>query len=158
MKSQSVGKKAFIVFFVIVILFSAVVETLICRGGSEWLYMILMWIPAVAATVANCVFFRENREPFSLKKLFAMGGFRKCKLRYVLLGCLLPLIYLLIPYMVYWWLYPENFFYHGVSVWVILRDITPIMVIGTFISLQSPWGKKSAGGASWCLRCTKSWD
>ena len=142
MKSQSVGKKAFIVFFVIVILFSAVVETLIFRGGSEWLYMILMWIPAVAATAANCLSFREKGETFSVKKLFAMGVFRKCKLRYVLLGCLLPLIYLLIPYMVYWWLYPENFFYHGVSVGVILRDITPIMVIGTFISLQSALGEE----------------
>ena len=130
MKSQSIGKKALIVFFVIVILFSAVVETLICRGGSEWLYMILMWIPAVAATAANCVSFRENGEPFSLKKLFSMGGFRKCKLRYVLLGCLLPLAYLLIPYMVYWRLYPENFAYHGDPLVLVLKDILPVLVIG----------------------------
>ena len=78
---------------------------MICRGGSEWLYLILMWIPALAATVANCISFRENREPFSAKKLLAKGGFRKCKLRYVLLACLLPLVYLLIPYIVYWRLY-----------------------------------------------------
>ena len=79
-------------FSAIVILISAVVETLICRGGAEWLYIVLMWIPAMAATVANCVFFRENGEPFSLKKLFTLGGFRRCKLRYVLLGCLLTRI------------------------------------------------------------------
>ena len=48
--NRSIGKKAFITFFVIVILFSAVVETMICRGGSEWLYMVLMWIPA-----ASCI-------------------------------------------------------------------------------------------------------
>ena len=81
MKSQSIGKKALIVFFAIVILLSTVTETLICRGGPEWLYLILMWIPALAATVANCISFRENGEPFSLKKLFAKGGFRKCRLR-----------------------------------------------------------------------------
>lgn len=92
MNNRSIGKKAFIIFFAIVILLSAVVETLICRGGPEWLYLVLMWIPAMAATVANCVSFQENGEPFSVKKLFARGGFRRCALRYVLLGCLLPLV------------------------------------------------------------------
>ena len=139
---KRIGKKSFIVFFAIVILLSTVVETMICRGGSEWLYMVLMWIPAVAAVVANCIFFRENKERFSLKKLFAKGGFRKCKLRYVLLGCLLPLLYLLIPYMVFWQIYPENFAYHGVSLAVILKDLLPILVIGIFISLLSALGEE----------------
>lgn len=142
MNNRSIGKKAFIVFFVIVVLTSAVVETLICRGGSEWLYLVLMWIPALAATVANCVSLREKVEPFSVKKLFALGGFRKCKPRYVLLGCLLPLMYLLVPYTVYWLLYPENFAYHGVSLTVILKDLLPILVIGTFISLMSALGEE----------------
>lgn len=106
-----------------------------------------MWIPALAATVANCVSFRENREPFSAKKLLAKGGFRKCKLRYVLLGCLLPLVYLLIPYMVYWQLYPENFAYHGVSLMLVLKDILPVMVIGIFISLMSALGEATHGNA-----------
>ena len=139
---KRIGKKSFIVFFAIVILLSTVVETMICRGGSEWLYMVLMWIPAAAAVVANCISFRENKERFSLKKLFAKGGFRKCKLRYVLLGCLLPLLYLLIPYMVFWQIYPENFAYHGVSLAVILKDLLPILVIGIFISLLSALGEE----------------
>lgn len=96
-ENRNYGKRALISFFAIVILISAVVEALICQGGSEWLYLVLMWIPATAATVANCVSFRENGEPFSVKKLFALGGFRKCALRDVLLGWLLPLVYLLIP-------------------------------------------------------------
>ena len=81
-EETKVGKKACLTFFVIVILLSAVVEAMICRAGPQWLYLVLMWIPALAATVANCISFRENREPFSLKKLFAKGGFRKSKLRY----------------------------------------------------------------------------
>lgn len=138
MNHRSSGKSTLIVFFVLVILLSAVAETLICRGGAEWLYIVLiMWIPALAATVANCVFFRESGEPFSVKRLFALGVFRRCKLRYVLLGCLLPLVYLLVPYMVYWQLYPENFAYHGVSLLIVLKDILPVMVIGIFISLMS---------------------
>ena len=140
--NRRIGKKALLTFFVIVILLSAVVETRICRGGAQWLYFVLMWIPALAATVANCVSFRENREPFSFKKLFAKGGFRKCKLRYVLLGCLLPLVYLLIPYMVYWQLYPENYAYHGVSLVLVLKDILPVMVIGILISLMSALGEE----------------
>ena len=141
-ENRNYGKVALLSFFTIVILISAVVETLICRGGPEWLYIVLMWIPAVAATVANCVFFRENSEAFSLKKLFALGGFRRCKLRCVLLGCLLPLVYLLVPYIVYWLLYPENFAYHGVSLTVILKDLLPILVIGTFFSLLSALGEE----------------
>ena len=139
--SKRIGKKALITFFVTVILLSAVIETAICTGGPEWLYLVLMWMPAVAAAVANCISFRENGEPFSLKKLFAKGGFRKCKLRYILLGCLLPLTYLLIPYLVYWLIYPENFAYHGVSVWIILKDLLPVLVLGTFISILSALGE-----------------
>ena len=101
-----------------------------------------MWIPAVTATVSNCISFRENKESFSLKKLFAWGDFRKCRLRYVLLGCLLPLVCLLVPYIVYWLLCPEDFAYHGVSLTVILKDILPILVIGTFISMLSALGEE----------------
>ena len=37
-ENRNYGKRALISFFAIVILISAVVETLICRGGAEWLY------------------------------------------------------------------------------------------------------------------------
>ena len=141
-ENRNYGKGALLSFFAIVILISTVVETLICRGGAEWLYIVLMWIPAVAATIANCVFFRENGESFSVKKLFALGGFRRCKLRYVLLGCLLPLVYLLVPYMVYWRLYPENFAYHGDPLVLVLKDILPVLVIGILISLMSALGEE----------------
>ena len=140
--NQRTTTRGLTLFFVIVIFLSAVVEAMICRGGPEWLYLILMWIPAFAATVANCISFRENKEPFSLKKLFVKGGLRKSKLRYVLLGCMLPLVYLLIPYMVYWRLYPDNFAYHGVSLILVLKDILPVMVLGIFISLMSALGEE----------------
>lgn len=141
-QNYTVGKKALVVFFSIVIVLSAIAETLIYLGGPEWLYIVLMWVPTVAANIATRVSFRERNEPFSQKKLFAGGGLRKCKIRYVLLGCLLPLIYLLVPYMVYWRLYPENFAYHGVSIWIILKDLTPIFVLGTLISMLSALGEE----------------
>lgn len=55
MNTKQIGKKSLTVFFVIVILLSAVAETMICRGGPEWLYLVLMWVPAMAATA--CMFF-----------------------------------------------------------------------------------------------------
>ena len=137
-----IGNRALAGFFGIVILLSAVVETLICQGGPEWLYLVLMWIPALAAAAGSCISFRENGEAFSLKKLFSRGGFRRCKLRYVLLGCLLPLIYLLVPYMVYWRLHPENFAYQGVALGVVLKDILPVLTIGIFLSLTSALGEE----------------
>lgn len=141
-ENRNYGKWAVISFFAIVIPISALVEIMICQGGPEWLYLVLMWIPAMAATVANCVSFRENGEPFSVKKLFARGGFRTCRLRYVLLGCLLPLIYLLAPYIIYWLLYPENYAYHGVSLAIVFKDLLPVLVIGTFISMLSALGEE----------------
>ena len=141
-EKRNYGKRALRCFFAIVILLSAVVEALICLGGPEELYFILMWIPAMAATAANCVFFRENGEAFSVKKWFALGGLRRCRLRDVLLGCLLPLVYLLIPYMVYWRLYPENFAYHGVPLTVIFKDLLPVLVLGTFMSVLSALGEE----------------
>ena len=58
--NQRTTTRGLTLFFAIVILLSAVVEAMICRGGPEWLYLILMWIPAFAATVANCISFRER--------------------------------------------------------------------------------------------------
>lgn len=142
LENRNYGNRALISFFAIVILGSAVVETGICLGGPGWLYLALMWTPALAATAANCVSFCENGERFSVKKLFARGGFRVCGLRSVLLGCLLPLVYLLVPYLAYWLLYPEHFAYHDVPLTVILRDLVPVMVVGTLISLLSALGEE----------------
>ena len=75
-----------------------------------------------------------------MKKLFARGGFRKCRLRHVRMGCLLPLVYLLLPYIVYWLLHPENFAYRGVSLALVPKDILPVLVIGTFIAMLSALG------------------
>lgn len=40
------------VFFAIVITASVIVEGCIIAGGPGWLYLLMMWIPAVAAIIA----------------------------------------------------------------------------------------------------------
>lgn len=135
-------KKSEIVFLVTVIIASGIAETMICTGGADWWYLLLMWIPAVSATIANCISFREEDDAFSLKRLFSKAGFHKCRFRYIFAGLMLPAIYLLIPYMVYWWLYPQNFAYHDVPLGVILKDCLPVAIIGTAVSLLSALGEE----------------
>ncbi len=135
-------KRAWIVFLTMVILFSAAVEAWIDLGGSTILYLVLMWIPAFAAIIASILSQKEKGESLTGKQFLARLGFRKCRLRYILLAMLIPLIYLLIPYMVYWKLHPENFAYTGVSLWLILKDIAPVMIIGVFSGLISATGEE----------------
>lgn len=134
--------KSIIIFFTTAIALSAAVETIICSGGPEWLYILLMWMPAVAAAFANCIRLREENTSLSLKKLFSKGCFHKCSLRYILMGLLLPLIYLLIPYIVYWLVFPGNFAYSGVSLWILLKDTVPVLIIGIPVSMLSALGEE----------------
>lgn len=139
MKKNQMGPLG--LFFLIVIAASVIAEGMIIAGQISW-YFILMWIPAVAALAANILRTVRSGEAFSLKRFLNAGGFRFCKFRFILLGCLLPLLYLLIPYMIYWRIYPENFAYSGVSILVILRDITVPTILGIFLSLLSAAGEE----------------
>lgn len=49
---------------------------------------------------------------------------------------------LLIPYTIYWCIYPENFAYRGVPVLLTLRDLVPPLIIGIFGSLVSAVGEE----------------
>lgn len=136
------SKKSIIVFFVSVVCLSAVAEFLICKRQFLWCYPVLMWMPAVAAVIASIMAITEAEEPFSLKKLFSNTGFHFCKIRYVIAGILIPLVYLLIPYMIYWRMHPENFAYSGTTLLLILKDCVPYGIIGIFIGLLTATGEE----------------
>ena len=136
------SRKSIKLFFTITIFLSAIAEVIICTTGQQMMYLILMWIPAFAAFIANCLRLQEASERITPRKLLACGNIHKCKIRYILLGCLLPLAYLLIPYLVYWNIHPETFAYNGVSVSIILLDCLPITIIGIFVSLLSAIGEE----------------
>lgn len=139
---KTTSNRSLLIFFVIVIILSAAIEALICKGGSEWLYLALMWIPALAAVIAHCAEFKWEQRGFSLKPLIAGLGIHKCKARYIFMGLLLPLIYLLIPYISYWLLFPANFAYSGVALWRILIDTVPVLLIGIPVSMVSALGEE----------------
>mgnify|MGYP006987496489 CR=1 FL=1 len=53
MGSRPYSTRSILTFFLTVILLSAVAETVICTGGSEGWYIVLMWLPAVAAAIIS---------------------------------------------------------------------------------------------------------
>lgn len=138
MRENMYGQKALIVFFTIVVILSAVAETLIVTAELEWMYAVLMWIPAIAAFAAICVLCKENGQKLSLKSVLSGVGFNQCPFRYVLMGCLLPLVYLLVPYIIFWIVYPGSLDLRGTSI----LSIIITLVIGIFISLLSAIGEE----------------
>ena len=134
--------KALITFFTLVIILSLAAEAFIVNGGPLWMYFVLMWIPAFSAIIASAVSLKDEKEKFSLKSFLSGLGIRKCRIRYILLAVLIPLIYLLIPYMIYWKTHPDNFGYTGVALHLVLKDCLPMMVIGIFPNIISAMGEE----------------
>ena len=129
-------------FLILVIVFSAIVETLYIFSGNGYLVILLMWIPALCAMIAGIVSINEKKETFSLKKYLLDLGFGGCRFVYILLGFIIPLIYLLIPYMIYWTMHPNDFAYHGVALPLILSDCLPVLFIGTAAGLLTATGEE----------------
>ena len=136
------GNKSLITFFVLVIILSLIAEVFIVTGGPGWLYLVLMWIPAFSAIIASTVALNERHEKLTLKSFITGLGIRKCRIRYILLAVLIPLIYLLIPYMIYWKTHPDNFGYTGVAIQLVLKDCLPMMIIGIFLNIISAMGEE----------------
>ena len=136
------SRKPLTVFLVVVIVLSLTVEAYIISGGPGWLYFILMWIPALSAVIAGMISLSETKEKLSARGLFSCLHIRKSKVRYILMGILIPLVYLLIPYMIYWKTHPDNFGYTGVPLGLILKDCLPMMIIGIFPNVLSAMGEE----------------
>ena len=136
------SNKAILVFLIFTVLASAVVELAVMNGGPDWLWLVLMWIPAAAAIAAAIVSTAANREKAGMKGFLGMLGIRRCKVSYVLLGILIPLVYLLVPYLIYWRLYPEHFAYAGVAFAVVVKDILPPLFFGIFLGVVSAIGEE----------------
>ena len=133
---------ALITFFTLVIILSLAAEAFIVKGGPLWMYFVLMWIPAFSAIISSAVSLKGDKEKFSLKSFLSGLGIRKCRIRYILLATLIPLAYLLIPYMFYWKTHPDNFGYTGVAIQLVLKDCLPMMVIGIFPNIISAMGEE----------------
>ena len=65
--SARYDNKAMITFFALVIILSLIAEVRIVTGGPDWMYFVLMWIPAFSAVIASFVALKECHEKFALK-------------------------------------------------------------------------------------------
>lgn len=142
MLKETYGKKALTVFLITVTVTSAIIETVYILTGSEAFMALLMWLPAVAALIASAISLKEAGESFSMKKQRALLGIRCCPFRYILLGILIPFLYLLIPYLIYWKLYPENFAYTGVPFSIIMKDLGLYSAVAVLVSLLTAAGEE----------------
>ena len=135
-------RKSLIVFLAAVITASLIAEGLWIAGGPGWLMLLLMWMPGVSAMIAAVVSLREKKEKVSAKALLSSLHIKNSRNGWILLGVLIPLVYLLVPYMIYWKIYPENFAYTGVPLNLVLKDILPVMIIGVFANTISAAGEE----------------
>jgi len=142
MENKVYTNKAVVTFFISVILLSGIMEYLYCTRGVAYYVAILMWMPAVSCLLANIVNCIDKKEKFSLITLLRNSGFVKTKIKYILLGVILPFIYLFIPYRIYWTMFPNNFAYTGVALKLVLQDCLPIGIIGTIVGLLTATGEE----------------
>ena len=142
MENKFYGKKALAVFFATVIVLSAITEALYIKANLQIAIVALMWLPTLSALVPQIMAIKASGEKFTLLKLFRNSGMRRCKFRYVLMGCLIPLIYLWIPYIIYWVMYPDNYAYSGDPFYVPIMDCAIPMFFGIFISLLTAAGEE----------------
>lgn len=92
MKDYVYSKKSIIVFFVVVIILSAIMDYVYIGGISQYGVFMLMWMPAVACVIANIVNMVDSKERFNLKVFLNRCGFKKCELIYIVMGILVPFI------------------------------------------------------------------
>lgn len=103
------------VFLVLTIVLSAVFEIVIILQGAMGLAALLMWVPALAAVISGCAAQKENDGKVSFRRLLRNLGFRMVSLKWILLSCIIPLVYIGIPYVIFWKISPESLDMNGRS-------------------------------------------
>jgi membrane protease YdiL (CAAX protease family) len=93
------NKKAIIVFLIITFVLSSVCYFIYISIGESAAGMtsLLMWCPGLSAIIVKIVFYKKEK----------VLGFGKCKLKYILMGLLIPVLYLGVSYGIYWAINPS---------------------------------------------------
>lgn len=106
------NKKAVKLFLLLVLVLSAMAEGFVIITGTEEAIVLLMAIPTIAALIAKQVYLKGEKKVFSI---------RKCQWKYIGLALLFPLIYMGIPYLIYWVINPGS----------MIMEITPMQIFAT---------------------------
>lgn len=85
-------KKALKLFFLLTIPVSVIIEGLYIICKNPTMILILMWTPGIAGIITSHVYYRKENAL----------GIRMGKLRYILIGIFIPIVYLALSYDVTW--------------------------------------------------------
>ena len=85
-------KKSILVFYIVTLLISAVLEGITIVTGCMATVLIIMWVPGIVGIICSRVFYPKKQAL----------GIKKFKLRYLLLAILIPNAYLIPSYMFSW--------------------------------------------------------
>lgn len=140
-KSKFYSKKSAILFIVLAIVFSAVVDVLVIATKTEDLIALLMWMPALAGIISSIVAIKDRGEKVSFKNIMNTLSFRKTKFKYILMGLLIPMVYLLVPYVIFWIIKPQSLVLEEGLVFILVQSLI-LLVVGTAVSLGTAIGEE----------------
>lgn len=126
------------VFLVITIVLSVIMETVMILMKAMGLATLLMWVPALAAGIANAISQKELYGKIGLKNWLHAGGFRIAHFKWILLACVVPALYIGISYGLFWILFPGSLNMDNTSV---LRLII-MSVLGILIGVLTAIGEE----------------
>lgn len=135
------SKKSAILFIILAVILSAIIDVVIIVTKNEDLTALLMWMPALAGIISSIVAIKDRGEKVSTKNIFNTLNFRKTKFIYILLGCLIPLVYLLIPYAIFWIVKPESLYFEDGLVFALVQSLI-YLLIGNFLSMLTAIGEE----------------
>ncbi len=92
MNTREIDKKALKLFLGILLPTSGIMEGLYIAYGLQIMILFLMWVPFLAGIVTACVYYK-GQHPM---------GIAFCKVRYILAGIFIPVVYLVGSYLISW--------------------------------------------------------
>jgi len=126
--AMSKTQKSLLYFLLITFVFSAAVEAVIIITKRDFIFSgFLMWMPALAAYLSN---------RFTNEKQKGGFGFKKCRIRYLLQGVFIPLVYLGIPYLLLCFFFPAKLAYAPT------RRLLVVLAIGIPLSMLTALGEE----------------
>lgn len=121
-------KKSIIIFLIATFMLSSVCYYIYIKGGesASGITALLMWCPGVVAIIIRNIFYKKEK----------VLGFNRCNMKYIILGIVIPMVYLGASYGIYWLLTPNAFTGN------IYSNSIGLMVYAVFSSVLTAMGEE----------------
>ncbi|RDU25208.1 CPBP family intramembrane glutamic endopeptidase [Anaerosacchariphilus polymeriproducens] len=138
----NITKKSIMLFLIITLTISAMIEIIIINTKSMDATEILMWTPALGAFITKKIYYKNKKYVL---------GFKKCKWKYIWMGILFPIVYLGIPYIIFWIVYPNTLQFQMTPEFILF------LVLGIPISLTTALGEEIGWRGFMVPKMFKAW-